>query len=297
MLYRLQASSIARRIVSLPRRAKSIVMLVADSVAIPICLAASLLLVAPSSSLWALVWPWVACAATALYLFHSFGLYRSIVRFIGVGLAVIVVKGVTILAIGVAVTVAVVDSTGLALKISVAFWLVAAAYLCGSRLAVKLFLKAACLTGDRVIIYGAGNAGTQLASAISRGGRFAPVAFVDDSPSVYGTVINDLEIYPPDTLPRLIKSLGVARVLLALPSISRRQRRRIISQLAEFPVHVQSIPDIDDLISGNVRSDELVEVDVADLLGRVACLMRVSVTNLSWLPVPGAQLARNSVFG
>jgi FlaA1/EpsC-like NDP-sugar epimerase len=69
-------------------------------------------------------------------------------------------------------------------------------------------------------------------------------------------------------LPELIDALDVSRVLLALPSVSRRRRRQILNRLEELPVHVQTMPDISDLISGHARVDEIREVDVADLLGR-----------------------------
>jgi FlaA1/EpsC-like NDP-sugar epimerase len=266
------STAIASRIVALPRRSKRAVMLAADLVAMPACLGLSLALslVSFDSVLWVTPWPWAASTAVAVYSFRSFGLYRSIVRFMGLDLIVGVFKSVTITAVVLAMTVFFLESGLVALKVGAVFWLAAVVYLSGSRIAVRLFLQKGRLIGDRVIIYGAGDAGVQLVSAIARGGRFTPVAFIDDSPSLTGTVINGLEVYPPDDLPALIESLGVARVLLALPSISRRRRRRIIDQLEDIPVHVQTMPDIGDLISGSARVDEIGEVDVADLLGRVA---------------------------
>ena len=266
----LLASAIAQRVVTLPRRIKRAIMLIADGIATPTCLALSLWLVAPAAPLWASSWPWFVSTAIAVYSFRSFGLYRSIVRFMGLELIVAVFKSVTITAIGLTLMTVLLDSTLVALKIGAVFWLALVVYVSGSRIVVRLFLQTGRATADRVIIYGAGNAGAQLLSAISRGGRFTPVAFVDDSLSSHGTVINGIEVYSPDALPGLMESLRVSRVLLALPSISRRRRRRIIGQLEEIPIHVQTMPDIGDLISGNARVDEIREVDVADLLGRVA---------------------------
>ena len=262
--------SLAHRLVVLPRRAKRAIMVAADSVAMPACLALSAWLAAPFSPLWQAPWLWLTVTLVGVYFFRHFGLYRSIVRFMGLDLIVAVFKGVTIAAAAVFAIVFWLDSALVATRVSVGFWLAAATYLSGSRIAVRIFLQSRSLAGDRVIIYGAGNAGAQLVSAISRGGRFTPVGFIDDSPSLQGTVINGIEVYPPDALPGLMDSLRVSRVLLALPSVSRRRRRRIIDQLEEIPVHVQTMPDIGDLISGNARVDEIGEVDVADLLGRVA---------------------------
>ncbi|MFL2545876.1 MAG: polysaccharide biosynthesis protein, partial [Candidatus Rariloculaceae bacterium] len=245
-------------------------MLLADSVAMPACLGLSLWLAASDPAIWTSVWLWPTCTAIGVYSFRFFGLYRSIVRFMGLELVVAGFKSVTIVTIFLVGLAALIGPLLGALKIGVVFWLAASVYLSGSRIVARIFLQADRVTGDRVIIYGAGNAGAQLVSAISRGGRFTPMAFVDDSPALSGTVINGLEVYSPDALPSLIESLGIARVLLALPSISRRRRHRIIHQLEAIPIHVQTMPDISDLISGSARVDEIREVDVADLLGRVA---------------------------
>ena len=101
-----------------------------------------------------------------------------------------------------------------------------------------------------------------------RRGEFVPVAFVDDNPALRGAVINGLEVHSPASLPSFIEEFGVSRVLLALPSVSRRRRLEIINQLEQLPVHVQTMPDTGDLVSGNSRVDDIREVDITDLLGR-----------------------------
>ena len=270
LLNNLHASVIARRIVALPRRTKRTIMVISDSIATPACLALSIWLVAPESVLWQSFWLWIVTTVIAVSSFRIFGLYRSIVRFMGMELVLAAVKSVTLTAIAISILVLFLTSAPVAVKVGAVFWLAVAVYLSGSRFMVRLFLQSRRVKGDRVIIYGAGNAGVQLVSAIVRGESFTPVAFVDDSPALHGTVINGIEVYPPDAVPKLMDSLGASRVLLALPSISRRRRRRIIDQLEGIPVHVQTMPDIGDLISGNARVDEIGEVDVADLLGRVA---------------------------
>ncbi len=263
-------SFVASRVVTLPRRTKRAIMLTADAIAIPACSALSLWLVAPEAASLISPWPWVISTALALFLLTRYGLYRSIVRFLGLELITATFKSVTVTTLGLGLTIYFLDSPVIALKASAIFWLAALVYIAGGRFAVRFFLQTRRVSGDRVIIYGAGEAGTQLNSAISRGGKFIPVAFVDDNLTLHGTVMNGLEVYSPAALPDLVERLDISRVLLALPSVSRRSRRRIIDQLEEFPVHVQTMPDFGDLISGNARVDEIRDVDVADLLGRVA---------------------------
>jgi FlaA1/EpsC-like NDP-sugar epimerase len=75
-------------------------------------------------------------------------------------------------------------------------------------------------------------------------------------------------VAPPERLPELVRTHGIRRVLLALPSASRRKRQEIIARLEQLQVRVQTIPDIADLLSGRARVEDLQDVDVADLLGR-----------------------------
>jgi len=254
----------------LPRRTKRAIMLMADIIAMPACLALSLWLVAPEAASLTSPWPWMVSTVLALFLLTRYGLYRSIVRFLGLELITAAFNSVTITALGLGLTIYFLDSAVIAFKVGAVFWLAALVYIAGGRFAVRFSLQTRRVSGNRVIIYGAGEAGTQLNSAISRSGKFIPVAFVDDSLSLHGTVMNGLEVYSPAAIPELVEQLDISRVLLALPSVSRRRRRRIIDQLEELPVHVQTMPDIGDLISGNAKIDAIGEVDVADLLERVA---------------------------
>ncbi|RYF20442.1 MAG: polysaccharide biosynthesis protein, partial [Oxalobacteraceae bacterium] len=104
----------------------------------------------------------------------------------------------------------------------------------------------------RVVIYGAGSSGRQLAAAIGASGEFTIVGFLDDDRSLYGTRVNGLRVYPPDKLSELIRDDHVRDVLLALPSASRQRRNEIIEGLRGFPVGVRTLPGLMDLAHGRV---------------------------------------------
>ena len=99
---------------------------------------------------------------------------------------------------------------------------------------------------------------------------FDPVAFIDDNKSLRGRLVNGIKVHLPDYLPALIKAHGIDRILLAVPSLSRRRKREILTQLEPLGVHVQTVPDIEQLVTGNANLSDLREVDIADLLGRDA---------------------------
>lgn len=270
LFFSLMANSIASRLVVLSRRTKRTVMVISDAGVIPGCLAFSLWLVAPASAVWWSLWPWLTSVGVALFCLVHYGLYRSVVRFMGLELVIAAFKIAVITTVAVVISIFLISSSLVALKTGTIFGLSTLLYLAGSRFSARLFLQRRSVTGDRVVIYGAGSFGAHLSSAISGGGKFIPVAFVDDNHALQGTVVDGLEIYSPSFLPELVSSLGVSRVLLALPSVSRRRRREIIDGLEGLQIHVQTMPDISDLISGAAQVTEIAEVNAADLLDRDA---------------------------
>ena len=118
----------------------------------------------------------------------------------------------------------------------------------------------------RVAIYGAGEAGAQLAAALRLAGNHQIITFLDDAPSLWGRTINDIPIQPPKVLSEIQDQLD--QVLLAIPSMSRRERRRIVAELQRQEIPVLQIPSVDDLTSGRARIDALRPVAIEDLLGR-----------------------------
>ncbi len=255
----------------LPRRTKRGIMIAADALALPACVVmASWLTGVASPGSPAVVWPTVVVLFAALPTFTYLGLYRSVVRFMGLDLGVAAFKGVTLVMLAYATSLLILRDPFSAIRAAVSFWALGLVWVAGSRFIVRLFFQTRKLVGDRIIIYGAGDAGARLASSLVGGQEFVAVAYVDDNPSQVGAVINGLEVYSPSQLPRLVDELAVSRVLLAMPSATRRRRRQILNRLEAMPVHVQTIPEISDLISGHARVDDIRDVDVADLLGRDA---------------------------
>ena len=256
-----------RAIVSLPRSYKRLVMILADGVALPICLLAAVVLIRPEMMRELPFWVWLTPSVVGLSSLGFVGCYRSVVRFMGFELVAAAFKTLTLVAVALALGIA---SHGWAdaLRVSATFWLLGMVFVVGSRLTARWFLQTRDASGDRVVIYGAGDAGAHLVSSLQGRGEFVPIAFIDDNPSLRGAVINGLEVYPPVALPDLIDEFEISRVLLALPSVSRRRRLEVINHLEQFPVHVQTMPDTADLAAGKARVDDIREVDITDILGR-----------------------------
>ena len=131
-------------------------------------------------------------------------------------------------------------------------------------------LKLAAL--PRVFIYGAGEAGRQLAAALSHSYEMRVVGFLDDDPLLQGSILGGLRIYSPTHLVDVTASLNVQGVLLAIPSASRVRRNQIIKAVQEAKLSIQTLPSMSDLAQGRVVANDLKSLDVDDLLGRESVL-------------------------
>ena len=101
-----------------------------------------------------------------------------------------------------------------------------------------------------------------------QGTEFYPVAFIDDDPLLQGLSLHGLSVNGPKDLARLIARHHVEKILLAMPSCSRKRRQEVINSLEQFQCEVLTIPGMEDLVNGRARIDQLNEVTIEDLLGR-----------------------------
>jgi FlaA1/EpsC-like NDP-sugar epimerase len=104
---------------------------------------------------------------------------------------------------------------------------------------------------DPALVAAVGEAGAQLASALRLAGNHQIVSFLDDVPRLWRRTINGIPIQPPQVLSEIQEQLD--QVLLAIPSLPRSERRRIVSELQRQANPVLQIPSVDDLTSGRAR--------------------------------------------
>jgi FlaA1/EpsC-like NDP-sugar epimerase len=222
----------------------------------------------------------LAAPIIVIPIFIRLGLYRAIIRYIGIRALWTIVQATTLYALLFATFVFHLGSIGIFPRTVPALnWMIMLLLVGGSRFLGRWWLsdsyfQIAGLKGHRdygkknVVIYGAGNAGAQLASALIHGREFKAVAFIDDDLSLQKQKINDLKIYGLSSLNFLINRYKITDVLLAIPSVSHSRRSDIIRVLETYPVHVRSVPGINEIANGKITFDAIQEVDIADLLGR-----------------------------
>lgn len=122
--------------------------------------------------------------------------------------------------------------------------------------------------GRKILIYGAGVAGTQLTNILKSNPSYSIAGFIDDDKSLKGWNILGLKVYPSIQLDEIIQRKNIEEIILAIPSISRVKRQKIISNLEPLSVNIRSVPDFSDLASGKLKTSDIKDIDVDDLLGR-----------------------------
>ncbi|MCD9149775.1 polysaccharide biosynthesis protein [Pseudophaeobacter flagellatus] len=122
----------------------------------------------------------------------------------------------------------------------------------------------------RVLIYGAGTTGTQLAQALKSHDGIDPVAFVDDNSSLQGMTLVGLQVFAPGRIQELVETRQINRVLLAMPSQSQPKQAQVIVRLQRMGLEVQALPSFAQLIGEEALVDKLTLVPPQKFLGRKA---------------------------
>jgi FlaA1/EpsC-like NDP-sugar epimerase len=120
----------------------------------------------------------------------------------------------------------------------------------------------------KALVYGAGSAGRQLASAMAQSPEIRVVGFLDDDDRLHGQVLNGLSIHNPADLAEIMSVSAITDVLLAMPSVSRQRRNEIINNLKAYKVAVRTLPGLSDIATGKVSLSDVRELDIDELLGR-----------------------------
>jgi len=263
-------------LLNLPRSAKRLVVLAVDS---SLCvLAIWIALYLRLGEFVYLDWQYAPAVfmslALALPIFLINGLYRAIFRYSGWPALMTVAKSVVIYGIiyasiftafginGIPRTIGIIQPILLFILIGISrsvayYWL-------GSDYKQRVGASAKA----RMLIYGAGSAGRQIAAALVNNREVKIVGFLDDDRALVGRVLNGLTIYHPDQLVEQANRLDVTDILLALPSASHRRRQEIFETIRAAKLSVRTLPSLTDIAQGKVSISDIKELDIDDLLGR-----------------------------
>ena len=155
-------------------------------------------------------------------------------------------------------------------------WLLLVISIGGVRLSMRVFREFFADTSvmenaKPTLIVGAGAAGTLLVRQMLMhpAMRMDPIAFVDDDPDklrkdIYGVrilgAIKDIE--------RIVDTMGITKVVIAMPSLPIKKLNEVYDVARKTGAECVILPNIDDVMSGNLHVQQLRNVEIEDLLGR-----------------------------
>ena len=231
-----------------------------------------------SISSWKPIWVVEASIMLSIPIFLSFGLYKEIFRHSGwfalITLAkAMLIYGLIFFSIFTLIGVSEVPRTIGIIQPLILLMLVGCTRAFASFWLSNSYRKQLKLASiPKVLIYGAGDAGRQLAAALSHSYEMQVVGFLDDDVKLHGSRLVGKYIYKPDSLADIVSALNISGILLAIPSASRFRRNQIIELALQAKVSIQTLPSMSDLASGKVGTQDLRSLDIDDLLGRESVL-------------------------
>lgn len=123
--------------------------------------------------------------------------------------------------------------------------------------------------GMRVLVLGAGRAGEALVREVRRESRFHPVGFLDDKRVLRGAKVHGIPVIGGiDEAAKIAREVAAEMLLIAMPSASTKQMRRVVEICEETGLPFRTVPRLQDVVDGRSQFNELKEVAIEDLLGR-----------------------------
>ena len=224
--------------------------------------------------------------AVAVPVFIQFGLYRAITRYLDAKAFLSVFKAVLIYAAAWGLLAFLSGVQGVPRSVVPINAMVALFIIGGSRFLARWLLRkiedvnrakkyhsnqVRSFIKDKqakIIIFGAGEAGRQLAVGLGQSHECVLLAFVDDDVNLHGRDLMGVPVLSQSKLVEFVNQHQVDDILLAIPSISAKQRRLIIEGLRPLNKHIRTLPGLADLARGQYDYNQLNELDINDLLAR-----------------------------
>ena len=225
----------------------------------------------PTEYIYPSWWLFIAIPVIMIPLFVKLGLYRAVLQYMGIKVITTTFQATTIACLIVGFLMWFFREPNLPRSVLPIFWFIVNIAVIASRFLFKGYLyswDSFINSRKQTLIYGAGNAGVQLVESLKKSTVYAPIAFIDDDKEKQGTILNYLEVFPFDKIDFLIKNKDAKVLLLAVPSVSEKQRTQILKRLTKYPLEVKVLPSLDKIVNGIVNLDAIKHVEVADILGR-----------------------------
>lgn len=271
------------QLTNLSRRQKQALMIMSDVIILLLAIWLSFALrlgVLWPDKILSNLWIFLIIPLVSIPLFIRFGLYKSVLKFMGTKVIVTAFQSITITSLFVGFAMMIFREADMPRTVILIFWFVSSILIIIMRFLYKGYLYSwDNFVNDRkpTIIYGAGSAGAQIVESLRKNHEYAPIAFIDDEKSKQGTFINFTRVHPFSDLKDIIKKRKVKAILLAIPSLSEQRKRDLLKKLSKYPVEVKLLPSLSEIVSGRVSIENIRHVQVEDILGRTTVKPKTSL--------------------
>jgi len=227
-----------------------------------------------------------------LFLFYFFDLYRGMWRYTSLNDLINIIKASSTSSLFVVALIGFIYGfSGVARSVFIIDWVLTVFFISGLRVGIRIYFwldrrgsrewrsffhlfffsdkEKHC--GKRLIIVGAGDYGEKILREIEENVRlrYCIVGFVDDDKKKAGRKIHGIPVLgTTDELKEIKETTGAEEALIAIPTATGKQMRRIVSLIKEAGLSSKTVPGIGELINGDVSIKTIRDVAYKDLLGR-----------------------------
>jgi FlaA1/EpsC-like NDP-sugar epimerase len=251
-------------------------LMILDSLIVLTAIYVSLFTLQPGIQIWK--YKSVLLSALTLLISHHFfafiyRLYHKAWEYASIGELTAIIKAVTFSIITTAIVQFAVfqDIYVRALMIT---WMIHIILIGGSRFVWRVF-RDRYITPNankrRTLIIGAGAAGTMVARQLVNNpeAELKPIAFIDDDPNKQKLQFFNIPVMgTTKDIEDVVRALRIEHIIIAIPSLTKKQLNRIFEQCAKTDAKTQIVPKLEDIVTGKVSVSQFRDVQVEDLLGR-----------------------------
>nr|WP_245336263.1 nucleoside-diphosphate sugar epimerase/dehydratase [Staphylococcus sp. GDY8P67P] len=206
---------------------------------------------------------------------YVFNLYHRAWEYASVSELMSIVKAVTSSIVMTIILVAIITGDSPFLRLYFITWMMHLLLIGGSRLFWRVYRKyyiGNSIEKKSTLVVGAGQGGSMLIRQMLRSHdmRMQPVLAVDDDKEKQKMTITErvrVQGYIKD-IPELVKKFNIKKIIIAIPTLNKKRLKEINEICNIEGVELFKMPNIENVLSGEVEVNQLKRVDVEDLLGR-----------------------------
>ena len=212
----------------------------------------------------------------AIPIFWLLGFYKAMFRFVGETAILTITIAILIYSLLYFSVISIYTIQGIPRSIGIIQPLLLFFGILSSRLAIRYFFsysnfsfkKKKLRDKKKVLIYGAGIAGRQLLTNLKNNYEMEVVGFLDDNQEFHNQIILGKIVFSPLKINTIINSKKIDIILLAIPSLDKTKKKKIIENLNKYKIITKTLPSIQDIIDGKISISDVIDLTIEDLLSR-----------------------------